>query len=398
MGAQVGALTVRAVAYHVSATRITAVVIHPDGTTEHEDLGPVQHHLPAIDAVVDALQRTIDVARGKVRALRTFAESSGRPLLPRSITADPPDVLVIIPHSLLHGIPLHLVYTDAGEPLCVAAAVTYASGISQFVQCVAGNPARFAPLDRWTIGTDRKPSRYAVSGYCADVLGGQDQRFQAVIDHIESALGYPTSPKSSRGDVKQAMNPRNPRTTIADALVLVVHGYLDRADHQRSGLLMSAGEQLTPEFGAVRTLGLRLATEQPDMVYPDAALARTPAELQIARFAELLSIAELRMDTLCRIPLIALFGCSAGWARVLKGDLPSSFAEAFLTLGASTVIAPAWDCEVEASARWGERFFEAWSRFGWPAALSGAYASRTLYEDSVPMEHFGAFTLRGDWL
>jgi hypothetical protein len=98
------------------------------------------------------------------------------------------------------------------------------------------------------------------------------------------------------------------------------------------------------------------------------------------------------------VPLVAVFGCSAGWSRVLKGDMPSSFGETFLTLGSSTVIAPAWDAEVTATAQWAEHFFEAWSRFGWPSALSGAYATRALYEDSFPIEHYGAITLRGDWL
>lgn len=394
VGRAVGDLDVRAVVYHVSDTNVSALVVGPDGTSESAVLASLDEVLPMIDAVADGLQRTTDVARGKVRALREFAGSA---LLPRSIAAQPPDVVVIVPHSLLHGVPLHLIHTDTGEPLCTVSGVTYASSLSQFMECADRNPNRRANSS--LLSADSVPSQKSVAGYSADVLDWQEDRFTPVMDGIASALGHYLIGEGSRGSIKGHLDPWNEHAPHIDALVITAHGYIDPDEHQLSGMLLSASDQIMSGMRAGATLRpVILAEEHPTLMQVNSPMTLPPPELGVTRYSEVLSIAEMRMDTLCRIPLIALLGCSAGWSRILKGDVPSSFGEVFLTLGAATVIAPGWDAEVAATARWAELFFEAWARFEWPAALAGAYATRTLYEESFPVERYGAITLRGDWL
>ncbi|MGO9081071.1 MAG: CHAT domain-containing protein [Streptosporangiaceae bacterium] len=398
-GKAVGDLEVRAVAYHVSGTSLAALVVRPDGTAQAEVLGDIVDFLPVIDAVTEGLQRTTNVARGAVRALQDFAVGAGRRLLPRSIIATPPDVVIIIPHSVLHGVPLHLVRTDSGMPLCAVTGVSYAGSLSQFIQCAAGNPARSRALDSWLLGLEPAESARQVAGYCADVLDRDGTRFAGVIEAIESALGRPVLREGNRSSVKGHINPWNEHGPRLDALVMVAHGYIDAEDHQFSGLLMASADLEIRGFRGETFRSLTLLEDQPSRLYlREAPMTMPPVGLQIARNAEVLSIAELRMDALSKVPLVALFGCSAGWSRVLKGDVPSSLGETFLTLGSSAVIAPAWDADVTAVAAWAERFFYAWSRLGWPVALSSAFATRALCEDSWPAEKYGAITIRGDWL
>ena len=397
-GRYVGDLTVRALAYHTGVRRISGLLIRPDGGNDPYDLAGTADLLPVLDALADGLQRPADVARGRVRGLREFAER-GRVLLPAELLADPPDVLVLVPHSILHGVPLHLVRTDSGDPLGTRCAVTYASSLSQFALCAGANPARARDLAAWPLpATPAGGPPRVVTGYCADVLDPRGERFAAVLAGIERALGQPLVAEGSRTSIKAHLEPANP--VRPDAVVVVAHGWLDPEDHQLSGLLLSAtdlvlrGYRATPAGRPLRlTAGQRLRVD-----FAEAPLAFPPAEFGIGRYAELMTIAELRLDAVSRVPLVALFGCSAGWSRVGKGDVPASLGEVFLSVGSAAVVAPAWDAEVGATAAWAEHFFHAWSGLGWPVALSGAYASRALYEDGVPMERYGALTTRGDWL
>lgn len=398
MGKTLGDLSVRAVAYYVSDSSLSCVTICPDGTTESNLLGPIDDFLAVLDATLDGLQRTTDVARGKVRALREFAAQSGRRLLPPSITANPPDILVIIPHSVLHGVPLHLVHTDSGEPLCTVAGVTYASSLSEFVQCVSSNPARTTDTGSRPLTLEAETSDRRVAGYCADVLDVPATKFAAVMAGVESALGHRVTALGTRTTMKMYIDALNLNRPHLDALVVVAHGFLNPVDHQLSGLLMSSTDVVFKGQRHEALMPMSVPGAKDSIWYRDSPMTLPPAELEISRETEVLSIAEMRMDTLSGVPLVVLFGCSAGWSRVVKGDVPSSLGQTFLTLGSSTVIAPAWDAEVGVTTRWATHFFEAWARFRWPAALSAAYATRTLYEDSIAAELYGAITLRGDWL
>jgi hypothetical protein len=304
--------------------------------------------------------------------------------------------LVIIPHSVIHGLPLHLVHTDSGEPLCTVTGVTYASSLSEFVRCASSNPARSADSITEPFTFKANASTKRVGGYCADVLDGPETEFNVVTAGIESGLGHSLTAVGSRNQLKASIDVRRGRAF--DAFAIMAHGFLDPYDHQLSGLLLSSRNVLDDRYLDATYSPMAVPAAQQLLRYRADPVCLPPAELEISRHAELMTIAELRSDTLSNVPLMVLFGCSAGWSRVVKGDIPSSFGQTLLTLGSSTVIAPAWDADVKITARWAALFFEAWSRFQWPAALGAAYATRTLYDDSIPMEHYGAIVLRGDWL
>lgn len=185
--------------------------------------------LPRADALREELRDAVAVARGRVPRLAQFAESWGRTLVP-PILAAPPDVLVVVPHSFLRDLPLHLVTTDDGQPLGARCGISYCSSQSLFARCVTRNPARM---------TSASTERLTVVAAGADMLTAGDDRFGGLARSISHLLGTEpfTNPAGAvnRSDLKFRL-----RTSPDKELVcLVMHGYIDAEDHRLSGLLLS---------------------------------------------------------------------------------------------------------------------------------------------------------------
>ncbi|MEV2224428.1 CHAT domain-containing protein [Nocardia vinacea] len=399
VGKSVCELDVAAVAFHVSESIISCSVIQPDGQASRHVIGPVEDFLPSIDAVVDGLARTTDVARGRVAALRRFVSGPAMNLLPGSVRQAPPDVLVIIPHGILHGVPLHLLHVECGVPLCSVAGVTYSSSLSEFVQCAKRNPARQRVGAEALEVRDQPAVPRRVAAYCGDVLGREEARFQEIKSAVEAAVEHRLVQVGDRGEMKLLVRAwgRKPPAEPLDAVVVVAHGYVDPVSHDLSGVLVV--RKATGHIERGGRMWEPIAMDGLGVFYlPDLPASLPPSGWDVPPGTETLTIADLRTSTLSGVPLVALFGCSAGWSRLVRGDVPSSFGQAFLTVGSSTVVAPSWDAEVGTSAQWARYFFTAWSKFRWPAALSATYATDLLHRSGVPVEHYGAFTLRGDWL
>jgi hypothetical protein len=193
IGKSVNELDVVAIAYHVGDLIISCSVIRPNGKVTRHAIGPVEHFLPSIDAVIDGLARTTDVARGRVAALRRFVTGPAVMLLPAAIRKSPPDVLVIIPHGVLHGIPLHLLHVDCGVPLNTIAGVTYSSSLSEFILCSRRNPARRNPRGE-ALQVRQEPSApRRVAAFCDDVLGREGAGFHAIRTAVQTVNLPPRS-------------------------------------------------------------------------------------------------------------------------------------------------------------------------------------------------------------
>ncbi|NUR25551.1 MAG: hypothetical protein HOV83_06830, partial [Catenulispora sp.] len=136
-------LRVGALVYRVGRERIRATYLGPDGSRQVHSLADVSRVLPDLDRLRAEVDDGMALARGRVPRLRAFADEWGRELLPDVVLTDPPDVLVVVPHAMLHDVPLHLVRgAPDAAPLGCLSGVAYASSLSLFARCAARNPAR----------------------------------------------------------------------------------------------------------------------------------------------------------------------------------------------------------------------------------------------------------------
>jgi hypothetical protein len=376
-------LRIGAVVYICARDGVSAIYLEGD-RREHHRAGAIRELAPAIDALRGELRNTVAVATGLVPELARFARDWGRTLLPDDVLASPPDVLVIVPHAMVHDIPFHLVHTDAGPLLGTRSGVSYTSSISLLRRCILRNPIRIEA---------RKP-RTVLCG-ATDVLA-DDRRFADIAGTVCAAFGAPGDPDEMLFNVVQ---PNCTRTTVKaifrrkpppDVLCIVAHGYLDNRDHRLSGLFVDRDNMGISER--------QILIDGDYLGFRDLPLCPTPLRPEPKRAAEILTAAEFEIDGYISSHLVALLGCSAGSGRVLEGDEPASLAEAFLHIGASSVLAPMWDCHVQAAGDWAREFFTSWLDQGVPKALAARNALTALHDAGVYPAHSGPLTLRGDWL
>ncbi|WP_433042583.1 CHAT domain-containing protein [Dactylosporangium sp. CS-033363] len=380
-------LRVGALVYQVGRDRIGATYLAPDGGRARHELAALSEVLPGLDGLRAEVEDGMALARGRVPRLRAFGEW-GRALLPAPVLAEPPDVLVVVPHALLHDVPLHLVRADDGRPLGCRAGLAYASSMSLFTRCAARNPARRGDPAAWP--PPAPPERTLAAGG-VDLLTGRDGMFRAIpLMLAEMFAGTDLIDRHAPGLTRQAV--KDAVATEPDVLLLVAHGLVDRADHRMSGLLLHQPR----DVGWWR---IDVAPGQP-AAFRDLPLVDVPRAGTGGEPLELLTAAELEVAAQLRSELVVLLACSAGAGRVLEGDEPASLAETALRLGAVSAVAALWDADFAATREWVSAFFVAWLRWGWPKALAARHAMRRLYEqqgDERP-DLTGAFTVRGDWL
>jgi CHAT domain-containing protein len=388
---------VGALIYALTRDSLDALWINAKGVAERFNLGRCAHWIPRLDALRKELQDPMRVATGRVPLLREFAESWGVALLPPPVHAAPLDVLVIVPHAALHGIPLHLVRGPGEEPFGTRMGITYASSMSLFMRCRARNTARDADLEQWIFDGTRAPSGHPVPwnvrGGGADVLTDEDPQFTTLCQQLAALIPgdrkvYYEDHPFDRG---QALAPVRTKEKLG-VLLWMAHGYLDPGNQRLSGLLLHRGQGV-----GARTIPLHGGWR---FIFRNLPLRRFPTNTHPTGPGEILTTAELEIDAEFNAQLVVLLACSAGWGKVLQGDEPASIAETFLHLGAPSVVAPLWASSFEAARDWTRYFLSGWIEFGLPKALAARYAMKQMhsagFQDSP--EELGVMALRGDWL
>jgi hypothetical protein len=345
------------------------VTVLDDHTRSTVRLAPsTRDLLPLVDDLTDSLRDSAAVAENDVPRLEAFAEDWGRWLVPEDILEVPPDVLVIVPHGVLHTLPLHLVRTAAGDPLACASGVTYASSMTSYCRSVMlnrGRSPRSSPRTAAGGGVDVKREDDAYRALAADVL----VRFD----------GEPTD--CSRYTAKDALESQD-----VDVVCLVTHGYLDPHDHRSSGLLLDQDAFTRP-----RSLSLYGGS----LMFNDLPLSDFPATVGHRRPSEVLSLREL--ETMAsRAELTLLLACSTGTAQVLQTDEPASLAEGLMRAGSASVIAPMWEARLDLASAWIREFLQAWLARSLPKALAARHAFRSLR--AGPVAQLGPLHMRGDWV
>ncbi len=303
-------------------------------------------------------------------------------MIPRSLFLDPPDVLLIIPYSFTHLLPLHIVEND-GRSLGETMGVGYASSCAQFVRCARRNASRRARLHRGR----------SIHFIASDVIGPTPKSYEEaakVVGRRVAGVAKVTFDdwRAARRLVREEFWPLNP--DAADVLFILSHGFVDQRNHNASGLLLGNYDSsfiYRNRKGSGHTFH-----------FPEVPVLPLPSHFSPARPAALLSVAEMDVDCSTKAELIVLMCCSAGWGELLRADEPASLAETLLKAGAGSVISPMWDADLDAATAWMSVFLESWLVQASPKAIAVQKAYNCLREMGWGRPKRASFILKGDWL
>jgi hypothetical protein len=378
--------------YLVIAGRVKAAIVE-DGRWHWTELTDVASVLTPAAKLRDELADKMAVARRRLSQLDQFVQGWGRRLLPAEILHDPPDVLVLVPHAALHLLPLHLVSADDGMALACHSGITYSSSLSLFCRNAIRNRAR----QRETIETRK------AAGGGTDVSRLGNKKFRQLAEIVLGEFsGSRVSAPMGRFEVKKAM-----RDDSCGVVCIVAHGFVDPDQHRDSGLLLDhPAAMLNMRLESAGLGGMGVSPDDrvgwPIALYGtqweiiDLPLRDFPARIMHDHPAEILTVTDLGREPATEAELVMLLACSAGMNVVLQGDEPASLAEAFLRLGASSVIAPMWDCDYALADVWARAFIGSWAREKTPKALAAREAFRAM-GDGSDAAALGPLHLRGDW-
>jgi CHAT domain-containing protein len=380
-------LRVAGLVYALAGGKVKAALVE-QGTWRWWTLGAEADFLQDAVRLRDEVANVELVAGRRLRRLETFAGGWGRELIPEPVLENPPDVLVLVPQGFLHRLPLHLAFAEDERALGWHSGVAYSSSLTTFCRSATRNRA---PRERR--GRDR-----LARGGGSDVSGRAQREFDGlsefVLDNF-AATGRqpPDRAKLSRRAVRLALG-----DVTADVVCIVAHGFTDPYRHRSSGLLVDGGDRLPRVLDVYGR-----AMSFPDLPLRDLPMTARSAgadgskESALAPLpGEILTLGELELTTPIETELVLLLACSAGASEVLQGDEPASLAEAVLRLGAGSVVAPMWDCDVQLAEGWMRGFMRAWLEEDAPKAIAGRSALRELGDGTDPAA-LSPLHLRGDW-
>jgi CHAT domain-containing protein len=347
--------------------------------------------LPKLEVLLEAFDGAHSPAR-RERAFAEFSRGWGRALLPPSEALESSDVLVVIPHAALHGIPLHAIEDGAdARPLGATHGVTYVPTGTLFVRCVNRNPARRFDPAAWLfprIGINGAPPpprscRAAAVDVRFHASGEYEALARLFLDHFQEKRW--TEPD------RTSVKPQRGTPSDAEALCIVCHGHYDSEFPGRSGLLLAIGRSeinIPIHFG--QSFQFR---DLPFRFFPTGVTVRPDYS------PEILTVDELMVGASTDAQLIALVGCSTATGQTLSADDFHSLAHQFLKIGAAGVLASLWTLDFDFAKSWVPRFLRYWCDLRLPKALAFRESIRDeLNEKAWPISEWAAPALFGDWL
>ena len=371
--------------YFVGNQWIDLAFLRQDGSSEMFRAARCADAIPRIDDLLLALQEPQSATPStSARIVAAFSHGWGRELLPPATWLADLDVLIIIPHHVLHGVPLHIVVPDHKDALAVTHGISYCSSATLFARCVARNAARMA----------RNSKRKCAVG-SIDILTGKNDQYRGLASSFASHFGEPAW-IDSRSQLKDFLVPGK----AADVLCIVCHGFHDLGSALRSGL------GLADRYG-VSSLRNIMVHEDSVIRIRDWPFAELPVAIRAAANAPanhetaLLSVGELLVNCTTTAELVALFGCSTGTGHVGIADDYESLAYQWLKLGAASVLANLWEADLPVLTNLANRFATIWAPGGIPKAIALRNATRELLEENPQLSErpalWGSLALLGDW-
>lgn len=412
---RVSDLSVGLLAYYVGTHNVYALLIDQGGRTSRFSLCACAQVFDRIDRLMNALEQPYawtPAQRDKVVA--EFADDWGRQLLPPADALRGFDVLVIVPHHFVHGVPLHLV-TSGDQPLALSHGIAYCSSATLLDRCVERNRAREADGRAWTfpIGSDGgdptgPPVRTCLS-YGVDVLTDKDAAYRELAEAFalqfsQKALATSRSEIKGALDMSRRIDGADPARVQPDAICLVCHGYYDGAHAEQAGLLL-AGRRGILDMRRIRVHGDSVLRVQ-DHPFGEIPLRLDPVQPRSALVGifdpEVLTTGELRVQCETDAQLVALFGCSTGAGAVTANDDYVSHAYQWLKMGAASVIANLWEADFPVITDWAQRFAVNWVQHQQPKAIAAREATRSLLANRPELAGqpalWGSVSVLGDWL
>ena len=188
--AHFGKLRTGILAYLVGRSHVYGLLRAPDGHTNVYRFLSLQDAVPLIDGMSAALNATC--SEGVAETLfRKFMDEWGQSLLPPASALANLDILTIIPHSIIHGLPFHIVKVKGcSEPLGLYCGISYAPSATAAARCARRNPMRRAELGKWTFPLANGQPEFAppAPAKCAalanDVIYGAHERYLQVAEEF----------------------------------------------------------------------------------------------------------------------------------------------------------------------------------------------------------------------
>jgi CHAT domain-containing protein len=399
-GKRVGDLKVGLLFYLV-ADCITVTLLDQYGRTETFRLLSYDDAFPRIDRLFDAIH-TAYPPRARRVTLEDFSSDWGRQLLPPADVLSAYDVLVIVPHHSLHGLPLHAVrlHDEAGY-LATTHGITYCSSGTLFRRCVDRNPARRGDVSSWryAVRVGDTVSAPAAPASCVsaaiDVKETHSAQYRSLAETFARYFAEPLVGDAERPFLKLPLTyPKLDR----DVLCIVCHGHYDRTHPDNSGLLVAL-HTLTPPGHTAMNVSVG---DGEVYQFADLPFRFFPFELpnESGFEPEIISVAELKVECSTSADLVALLGCATGAGHVSSGDDFDSLAYQFLKLGAASALANLWDLDVVFAGQWVPLFLENWLTRRQPKALAWRHATAEFLDTHKDAEHYewAVLALVGDWL
>jgi hypothetical protein len=406
--------------YLVGVDHIFCVVVDDEGRREVFQLARFAEIYRLIESLTASLKSA--PLGGSDRGLESFSHDWGARLLPPIGVLERFDVLVVIPHYCLHQLPLHVVRVrERGEFLGTMFGLVYNTSTTMFRHCVNRNAARLSDLSQWRFSLDERgrprgapaaPRRCA--GIGVDVVGNLTPDYRKLANDFASHFA---EPKTQFEIVKVRMpgERRAPFTAFGpaqpvdisptrlikmglgpedwEAVCLVCHGYHDDRRSQGSGLLLEKAE-----LGVWRPIKLHRGEFVLD--FRDKPFQEVPSHIRTRCEAEILTQAELSVECQTNAQLVALYGCHTAAGEISSAQAFNSVAYQWLKTGAASIIANAWEVDIELLSRLNPLFLKHWLVYRQPKAIALREAARRLLaEDSaLPLARWGTIALFGDWL
>jgi CHAT domain-containing protein len=383
-------------AYFVGLNDIFAVLADQDGRTKKFHLISCDRVLPFVDQLFGAVEGPCSPQQ-RVAIFEDFSSGWGRQLLPSMDSLQPFDVLVIVPHFVLHGLPFHAIrLDDDGHFLGTHCGVTYSPSGTLFARCVDRNPARSVNLSKWQFGLNGEDSAFAPPSPRRCRASGIDVKFQNTAEYHRLAEIFTQT--FAEGDLttpeRISIKPFPNVEIETQVMCVVCHGHYDSAVPERSGLLLASN----PSYRGERQIRLHHGLHYS---FRDLPFSYVPPEIVTRpdRFPEILTVSELKVECQSKAELIALIGCSTASGRIGSADEFRSLAVQWLNVGAASVLASLWPLDFDVAQRWIPGFLKNWVVRRQPKAIAWREALREeIGLQRTPVSDWAVFALLGDWL
>jgi CHAT domain-containing protein len=388
--------------YIVSTDGISVIVA---GGAQEKRLYPVwafQEFFPLADQLFDVVQRSNQESR---ECVASFARGWGPKLLPPRAAFAEFDLLVIVPHYWLHGIPFHAIAVDDGY-LGTAHALTYGSSATLLTRSASRNRCRQVDLSGWqyftdgTAAIDAPPQPFHSISFGIDAIGEKTSEYAKLAQLFaryfvdEGSLVQPAYPRYSL---------KYPRwSSTWDVICMVCHGYFDLLNLDNSGLIVSTDSSGIPDMNIVlhrdasHSGNVYRFADFPFITFPMESSLRENEE------PEVMATAELKVGQPTNAELVALIGCHTGAGQLQAGGDFASLAYQWLKFGAASVLASGWQLDLAFANRWLPLFLENWLERRQPKAVAVQQALTRLFAEEPTMidsvHTWAALSLLGDWL